>query len=111
MVDVSRNDIWFVDLNPPGKGLEIHGKRPALIVSVDEMNSSAANLVIVCPLTTTKRNIPAHVKIDPPEGGIKKTSFIKCDQIRSISKDRLSNRLGSISTKPCQKSNTRSVHY
>jgi mRNA interferase MazF len=48
--------------------------------------------VIVVPLTSKvkkSRTILAHLEVDPPEGGLKTPSVILCDQLRSISKDRL----------------------
>lgn len=54
-------------------------------------------MVVVIPLTTTDKKIPLHVKMQPPEGGIKKISFAKCDQIRTISKLRLKKRMGRVS--------------
>jgi len=97
VANVYRQEIWLVNLNPPGSGREIHGRRPALVVSDDYFNESPADLVMVLPITSTPRNIPSHIKIDPPEGGVKKSSFIKCDQIRTISKSRFIERLGTIS--------------
>lgn len=99
MADIYRQDIWLINLNPPGKGREIFGHRPALIISDDDFNECAADLAIVLPVTSTYRNIPSHIKIAPPEGGVKKTSFIKCDQIRSISKERFIKKWGRISDK------------
>lgn len=97
MANICRKDVWLINLNPPGKGREIFGHRPALVISDDDFNECAADLVIVLPVTSTYRNIPSHIRIDPPEGGVKKTSFIKCDQVRSISKERFIKRWGSIS--------------
>jgi mRNA interferase MazF len=96
---VRRQDVWLVNLNPPGKGREIHKTRPALVVSHDDFNNSPADLVIVLPITSTDLKIPAHIRIDPPEGGVRNASFIKCDQIRTISKERLIKRWGSVSGK------------
>jgi mRNA interferase MazF len=63
-----------------------------LVVSDDGFNSGLAGLVMVIPLTSKvkkSKNIPAHIAVDPPEGGLKTPSVILCDQLRSISKDRL----------------------
>lgn len=38
-----------------------------------------------------------HVEVMPPEGGLKEQSFIKCEDIRAVSKVRLSNRWGAVS--------------
>ena len=90
-----RGEVWFVDLDPI-RGHEQSGKRPCLVVSVDLFNSSPADLVIVLPITSHDKGIRSHVRVDPPEGGLKKTSFVKCEDIRSIAKERLSKRLGKL---------------
>ncbi|WP_165792213.1 type II toxin-antitoxin system PemK/MazF family toxin [Desulfocucumis palustris] len=95
-MEPSRGDIWLVDLNPV-RGHEQAGKRPALVLSVDLFNSGPAGLVVVLPITTKEKGIPFHVEVFPPEGGLKENSFIKCEDIRSISKDRLYRRLGTVS--------------
>ncbi len=97
MVDIYRQEIWLVNLNPPGKGREIHKRRPALVVSVDDFNNCPAELVMILPITGTERRVPAHIRVKAGEGGLTKTSFIKCDQIRTISKERLEKKLGRIS--------------
>lgn len=84
----SRGQIWLADLSPT-RGHEQTGKRPVLIISNDIFSRGPAGLVFVLPLTRTDRRIPAHIPIDPPEGGVKERSYVLCDAIRSISKDRL----------------------
>ena len=96
MAKPRRGEIWLVDLSS-ARGHEQAGKRPALVVSVDLFNSGPAGLVVVLPVTAKDKKIPLHVKICPPEGGVKETSFIKCEDIRSISTERLLVRLGEIS--------------
>lgn len=96
MTDPSRGEIWLADLNPT-RGHEQSGHRPVLIVSVDPFNHSLAGLTIVLPITSKDKKIPYHVKIIPPEGGLKQTSFIKSEDVRSISTQRLIKRLGTVS--------------
>ncbi len=91
-----RGDIWMIDLDPT-RGHEQAGKRPALIVSDDVFNSGPAGLVIVLPVTSQAKGIRTHVAVQPPEGGLKKPSFIKCEDVRSVSVERLGKRLGSVS--------------
>ncbi|OAN48631.1 growth inhibitor PemK [Chloroflexus islandicus] len=86
-----RGEIWLADLNPT-RGHEQAGQRPVLIVSTNLFNHGPAGLVLVLPLTRTDRRIPLHIPIDPPEGGVVARSFILCDAIRSIAKDRLGPR-------------------
>jgi mRNA interferase MazF len=92
----SRGEIWFVDLNPV-RGHEQAGKRPALVVSVDLFNGGPAGLIVVLPITTREKGIPFHVEIYPPESGLPEKSFIKCEDIRSISKERLLSPAGEVS--------------
>jgi len=91
----SRGEIWLVDLNPV-RGHEQAATRPALIVSVDPFNHGPADMVVVVPLTTRDKRIPFHVKLTPPEGGVKSISFIKCEDVRSIAKERLIQCLGKV---------------
>jgi mRNA interferase MazF len=101
MADPRRGEIWFVDFDPT-RGHEQAGRRPALVVSTDGFNASGADLVVVLPLTTKHKGIPWHVPIKPPEGGLKRASFVKCEDVRSIAKERFERRLGAISTKTLQ---------
>lgn len=70
-----------------------------MIISVDLFNSGPADLIVVLPITSQAKGIPFHVPLHPPEGGVTKVSFIKCEDIRSISKERLIRRFGSVSDK------------
>ncbi|NER39092.1 MAG: type II toxin-antitoxin system PemK/MazF family toxin [Oscillatoria sp. SIO1A7] len=92
-----RGDIWLVDLNP-ARGHEQGGKRPCLVVSVDLFNSGPSELAVVLPVTTKDKGIPFHVEVNPSEGGLREKSFIKCEDIRSISTERFVQRWGAVST-------------
>lgn len=72
-----------------------HKPRPVLIVSADLMNQGAFERVIVVPGTTAKHDIPCHVPFTrrTPEGPI--TSYLCCEDVRSISVERLLRRLSS----------------
>ena len=91
----SRGDVWVVNLNPT-RGHEQAGVRPAVVVSVDIFNRGPAELVVLLPMTTTARGIPLHVAVDPPEGGVRQRSFIKCEDIRSVAVERLVERWGTL---------------
>ncbi len=65
-----------------------------LVVSIRAMNRSPARLAITVPLTTTDRSSELHVRIEPPEGGLKRVSFAMPEMVRSISMDRLGHRMG-----------------
>ncbi|MEO7908697.1 MAG: type II toxin-antitoxin system PemK/MazF family toxin [Roseiflexaceae bacterium] len=84
----NRGEIWLADLNPI-RGHEQAETRPVLIISTNAFNHGPAGLLFVLPLTRTDRRIPIHVPLEPPEGGVSARSFILCDGVRSIAKDRL----------------------
>ena len=91
-----RGDVWDLDLNP-SKGREQAGHRSALIVSVNNFNHGPADLLVVIPLTRSERKVRWHVEVRPPEGGLSDVSFIKCEDVRSLSKGRLTRYRGRVS--------------
>jgi mRNA interferase MazF len=93
----SRGDIWSVNFDPT-LGREQAGARPALVLSVDKFNHGPAELVIVMPLSSKDKRQPIHVPVTPPEGGLTVPSFIKCEDIRSVSKQRFKQFYGIITT-------------
>jgi len=97
MSDPSRGDIWLIDLNPV-RGHETAGQRPGLVLSVDPFNRGPAGLVVMLPVTSKFKRIPMHVEVKPPEGGLRQVSYVKCEDVRSISKDRLIAHWGAVST-------------
>jgi len=84
----SRGEIWSANLNPT-RGHEQAGERPVLVVSTNTFNHGPADLIMILPITRTDRRIPIHVPVNPPEGGLSARSFILCDAIRTVSKERL----------------------
>lgn len=91
----SRGDVWSINFDPT-MGREQSGTRPALILSVDKFNRGPAELVVVLPLTSKDKHQPLHVAVSPPEAGLTVQSFIKCDDVRSVSKQRLKKTLGRV---------------
>lgn len=92
----SRGDVWRVDFEPV-RGHEQGRSRPALIISNDVLNHGPAGLVTVMPITSKAKPIRSFLRVQPPEGGLPQVSYIICDQVRTISKDRLGKRFGSVS--------------
>ncbi len=85
-----RGELWFVNLDPT-TGREQAKTRPCLVISVDIYNSSHAKMITVVPLTSTQRNFSWYVEVVPTKSnGLKKTSYVISDQIRTISKNRMS---------------------
>ena len=94
-IDILRGEIWLLDLNPT-LGREQSGTRPALIVSDNIFNRGPADLAIVVPVTLKNKNVRSHVRIPKGEAGLTLDSYAKCEDIRSVSKQRFMRRFGSV---------------
>jgi len=90
-----QGDVWFADLEPT-RGREQAGRRPVLVVSVDQLGGGSSELAIVVPLTTTQRPSPLYVPLEPPEGGVREPSHAMPEMIRSLWRCRLVERWGSV---------------
>jgi mRNA interferase MazF len=90
-----RGEVWLVTLDPT-VGREQAGTRLALVVSDDLFNQSHAELVVVLPITSKNKGIRSHVAVTPPEGGLTLPSYVKCEDVRSVSLQRLGRRLGKV---------------
>jgi mRNA interferase MazF len=90
---VKRFEVYWVNLDPT-IGSEIKKQRPCVIISPDEMNQFLQT-VIVAPLTSTLRKYPSRVSLTFH----KKKGQVVLDQIRSIDKSRLLNKLGELGAK------------
>lgn len=89
-----RYDIWWIDLDPT-RGSELRKTRPGVIISLDVLNR-VLETVVVCPLTSQlhpgwRTRLPVKVA--------GKRAEIAADQIRTVSKSRLTKRLGTLSDK------------
>jgi mRNA interferase MazF len=91
----ARGEVWLADLSPT-RGHEQAGRRPVLVVSEDLFNRGPAGLAIVLPMTSSVRDVPSHVPISPPEGGVGSRTAILCEAVRSVSVERLVARWGAV---------------
>lgn len=91
----SRGEVWNVDLRP-ARGREQDGSRPAMIISEDRFSHGPAEMVIVIPITSKNKQIPSHVFVPKGEAGLTLDSYIKVEDIRAISKDRLRDYMGDL---------------
>ena len=90
-----RGEIWLVDFGEP-VGREQSGRRPAVVVSADALNESPAGVIMVVPCTTTHRDLPSHIEIDPADSGLETVSYAKCEDLKSVSERRMIARLGQV---------------
>jgi len=93
MSDVRRGDVYLADPDPV-IGREQSGRRPFLVVSINAMNRSSAQLTIAVPLTTTDRGSELHARLEPPEGGLSRISYAMPEMVRVLSTERLAQKLG-----------------
>ena len=96
MARVLRGDIHYADLNPV-QGHEQAGVRPVLVISHDVLNRNSGT-VIVMAITSKeqKAGFPLTYSL-PEETGLPKRSLVKINQIRTISIQRLGNRITHLS--------------
>ena len=94
MTSIQRGDIFYADLSPV-IGSEQGGVRPALIVQNDVGNKYSPT-VIAAAITSrmTKSRLPTHIEVDATEYGLAKDSIILLEQIRTLDKKRLKERMG-----------------
>ena len=90
---VKRGDIFYADLSPVG-GSEQGGTRPVLIVQND-MGNRHSPTVIAAAITSqmNKAKLPTHIEIDASAYGIEKDSVILLEQLRTIDKKRLKDKV------------------
>lgn len=94
---IRRGELFWLDWSP-GRGSESGGLRPALVVQRDAGNraSSYPNAVVVT-VSSQGHEIPLHVRLRPTrDNGLKNVSWVKCEQLFTVSKDRLRERLGRV---------------
>ncbi|WAA09244.1 type II toxin-antitoxin system PemK/MazF family toxin [Fervidibacillus albus] len=90
---VKRGDVYFADLSPV-VGSEQGGVRPVLILQNDIGNRFSPT-VIVAAITAQiqKAKLPTHVEIDAKKYGFERDSVILLEQIRTIDKQRLTDKI------------------
>ena len=93
---VKRGDIFYADLSPV-VGSEQGGMRPVLIVQNDTGNKHSPT-VIAAAITrqTGKARLPTHIELNAQSVGLSRDSVILLEQVRTIDKSRLRERMGKL---------------
>ena len=93
---VKRGDMFYADLSPV-IGSEQGGIRPVLIIQND-LGNKYSPTVIAAAITsqTTKNKLPTHIEIASNKYGLKVDSVVLAEQIRTIDKSRLKEKIGHI---------------
>lgn len=92
---VLRGDIFYADLSPV-VGSEQSGIRPILVVQNDIGNKYSPTIIAVAITSKIKNKMPTHIEIDGSKYGLDKKSVILAEQIRTLDKKRLKEKVGSL---------------
>lgn len=100
---VKRGDIFYADLSPV-VGSEQGGIRPVIIIQNDIGNKYSPT-VIVAAITSqiNKAKLPTHVEISSEEYGLNKDSVVLLEQIRTLDKKRLKEKIGHMTDSDMEK--------
>ena len=93
---IKRGDMFYADLSPV-VGSEQGGIRPVLVIQ-NNIGNKYSPTVIVSAITSqlNKNKLPTHIELDSEEFGLKSDSIILTEQIRTIDKSRLKEKIGHI---------------
>lgn len=93
---VKRGDIFYADLSPV-VGSEQGGMRPVLIVQNDTGNRHSPTVIAAAITSQTgKARLPTHIELSARNYGLSRDSVILLEQIRTIDKSRLRERMGQL---------------
>lgn len=92
---VLRGDIFYADLSPV-VGSEQSGVRPILVIQNDIGNKYSPTIIAVAITSKIKNHMPTHIEIDGSKYGLDKKSVILAEQIRTLDKSRLKEKVGAL---------------
>lgn len=95
-MDIRRGDIYYADLSPV-VGSEQGGVRPVLIVQ-NNVGNKFSPTVIAAAITSQKdkSNLPTHIELNAGNTGLMKDSIVLLEQVRTIDKHRLKEKMGAL---------------
>lgn len=104
-MNIKRGDIYYADLSPV-VGSEQGGVRPVLIVQNDVGNRYSPT-VIAAAITSRmgKTALPTHIAVDGNSCGLSKNSVVLLEQVRTLDKRRLRDRMGALNEEDMGKVN------
>ena len=105
IMSIKRGEIYYADLSPV-VGSEQGGVRPVLIVQNDIGNKHSPT-VIAAAITSQreKARLPTHISLDAVSCGLSKDSVVLLEQVRTLDKQRLRERMGNLSQSDMNKIN------
>lgn len=91
---VRRGDIYNVDLSPV-VGSEQGGERPIVVIQNDVGNKYSPTIIVAAFTSKiTKAKLPTHIEVSAHQYGLRKDSVLLCEQIRTLDKRRLGEKIG-----------------
>lgn len=100
---VKRGDVFYADLSPV-LGSEQGGVRPVVIIQNNTGNKYSPTVIIAAITSQTgKSNMPTHVKIDDGNINLPKNSVVLLEQVRTIDKRRLRDKVGKLNCRIMKK--------
>jgi mRNA interferase MazF len=104
-VNVKRGEVFYADLSPV-VGSEQGGLRPVLIVQNDVGNKYSPT-VIAAAITSRqdKSSLPTHISVGAQSCGLQKDSVVLLEQVRTIDKRRLKEKMGELDDRSMQQVN------
>ena len=97
-MQIKRGDIFYADLSPV-IGSEQSGTRPILIIQNDVGNKYSPTVIGIPITSKIKIKMPTHINIEQGKFGLEKDSVILVEQIRTLDKARLKEKVGSLDKK------------
>ena len=94
VTNVRRGDIYYADLDYATIGSEQGGTRPVLIIQNDKGNLHSPTVIAAAITSQNKRGLPTHIELKDESYGLSKNSTIMLEQVRTIDKSRLRDKLG-----------------
>lgn len=95
-MEIKRGELYYADLSPV-VGSEQGGVRPVLVVQNDVGNKYSPTIIAAAVTSRmTKARLPTHIEISGRSYGLQKDSVILLEQIRTLDKRRLKERIGAL---------------
>ncbi len=96
MGDIRRGEIYFADLSPVF-GSEQGGMRPVVVIQNDVGNKYSPTVIIAAVTSQiNKAKIPTHIELEAQRYGLQKDSVILLEQLRTLDKRRLKEKIGDV---------------
>lgn len=93
---VKKGELYFADLSPV-VGSEQGGIRPVLVIQNDVGNKYSPTIIVAAVTSQiNKAKLPTHVELGASAGGLSRNSVVLLEQLRTIDKQRLKERIGTL---------------